>query len=304
MPVKGRDAVLALMVSLVAACAAPAASPPAAVPTAAPRSIPLGEQHLLTSAILGDTREINVWVPPGIAEGRAPGAVIYLVDGALDQDFKHIAGLGELCALSWTCETALIVGIQTKDRQHELTPAATDPRFAQGFPQAGGAADFRRFIAEEVRPFVEARYPAAPRSALIGESLAGLFVVDTMLEAPTLFDDYIAISPSLWWDGGRVAAEASAKLTAPQLESRRLYMAIANEGGTMQAGVETLRAAIAAAPEVFAFIFSDRSASETHATIYHGEALAAFRRLYPMPPWEGETPWWMTADGAPPPPAE
>ncbi|WP_368067547.1 alpha/beta hydrolase-fold protein [Hyphomonas sp.] len=104
---------------------------------------------------------MNVWVQPGITEGRAPGAVVCLPGGGLDQDFRHIAALGELCALSWTCETTLIVGIQTKDRQHELTPAATDPRFAEGFPAAGGAADFRRFIIEEVRAFVEARYPAA-----------------------------------------------------------------------------------------------------------------------------------------------
>jgi uncharacterized protein len=302
MAVRGRCALLALMAGLLAACATP---PPEESPTAPPTPIALGEQHLLASAILGDTREINVWVPPGVAEGRAPGAVVYLIDGALDQDFKHIAGLGELCALSWTCETTLIVGIQTKDRQHELTPAATDPRFVDGFPQAGGAADFRRFIAEEVRPFVEARYPSAPRTVLMGESLAGLFITDTFLEHPRLFDDYIAISPSLWWDAGRLAAEAPAKLAAPGFEGRRLYMAIANEGGTMQAGVDTLRAAFAASePAVFEFIFSDRSASETHATIYHGEALAAFRRLYPMPPWEGEAPWWMTPDGAPPPPAE
>lgn len=278
----------ALLFSLalsVSACATSA--PPAA--TAAPTAITLGEQYLIASAVLGDTREINVWVPPGITEARAPGAVIYLVDGALDQDFKHIAGLGELCALSWTCETTLIVGIQTKDRQRELTPAATDPRF----------------IAEEVRPFIEARYPGAPRAALMGESLAGQFVADTLLEQPGLFDDYIAISPSLWWDGGRLAAGAMPKLSARPLAGRRFYMAIANEGGTMQAGVDTLRAAIAAAaPEGFEFIFSDRSASETHATICHGEALGAFRRLYPMPPREGETPWWMIADGAPPPPAE
>jgi predicted alpha/beta superfamily hydrolase len=282
-----------------------AASPPPPQKAAiTPTLIPLGEQHLLTSAILGDTREINVWVPPGIAEGRTPGAVIYLLDGALDQDFKHIAGLGELCALSWTCETTLIVGIQTKDRQHELTPAATDPRFIEGFPQAGGAGAFRRFIAEEVRPLIEGRYPAAPRTVLMGESLAGLFVIDTMLETPALFDDYVAISPSLWWDAGHLSQEAPARLAGAQPEGRRLYLAIADEGGAMQAGVDAMRAAIgAAAPEGFEFIFSDRSASETHATIYHGEALAALRRLYPMPPGEGEAPWWMMPDGAPPQPA-
>jgi len=299
---RGGFSFLVLTIFLLCGCAV---SPPLPHTADAPTPIRLGEQHLLTSVLLGDTREINVWVPPGIAEGRMPGAVIYLIDGALDQDFKHIAGLGELCALSWTCETTLIVGIQTKDRQRELTPAATDPRFIAGFPQAGGAADFRRFLAEEVRPFIDARYPGAPRTVLMGESLAGLFVIDTLLETPTLFDDYVAISPSLWWDAGRIAAGAPAKLAGPGREGRRLYMAIANEGGPMQAGVNTLRAAIAAAaPDGFEFIFSDRSASETHATIYHGEALAALRRLYPMPPWEGEAPWWMIPDGAPPQPAE
>lgn len=299
-----KQVIIALTLSLLTACATPTPLP-APAPAAAPTPILLGEQHLLPSTILGDTREINVWVPPGIAQGRAPGAVVYLLDGGLDQDFRHIAGLGELCALSWTCETTLIVGIQTKDRQHELTPAATDPRFVEGFPAAGAAADFRRFIIEEVRPFVEARYAGAPRTALMGESLAGLFVTDTLLDAPTLFDDYIAISPSLWWDAGRIARNAPSKLAGQGFEGRRVYMALADEGGTMQAGVDALRVAIEVAPPPgLEFAFANRSASETHATIYHGEALAAFRRLYPMPPWEGETPWWMSPDGVPSPPTD
>lgn len=295
-----RAAALTLSAFLITACATPAPPAAAQAQSVAVRPIALGTSYTLQSEILGDDREINIWAPPGFEEGRKPGAILYVLDGALDQDFKHIAGLGELCALSWTCETTIIVGMQTKDRQHELTPAAADPRFRNGFPQAGGAADFRRFIAEEVRPFVEARYDPAPRNALIGESLAGLFVVDTLLDAPTLFDDYIAISPSLWWDAGRVAAEAPAKLAAPALSGRRLYMAMADEGGTMEQGIAALRAAIAAsAPQGFSLNFSDRRATETHATIYHGEALAALRTLYPMPPWEGETPWWMTPDGTP-----
>jgi uncharacterized protein len=292
--------VLAGFLALLAACTAPL-SAAAQDRTTGVKSINIGISYTLDSAVLGDKREINIWAPPGIEEGRAPGAVVYLVDGGLDQDFRHIVGLGELCALSWTCETTIIVGIQTKDRQHELTPPATDPRFIEGFPQAGGAADFRRFIAEEVRPFVEERYPPAPRTALIGESLAGLFVADTLLEAPELFDDFIAISPSLWWDGGRTAAAAPQKLAAGDLAGRRLYLAVANEGGTMQAGIDTFRAALAsAAQDGFEFMYSDRSATETHATIFHGEALAAFRRFYALPPWEGETPWWMTEDGVPP----
>ncbi len=290
---------LALTAALLAACATPTPPlSPAAIE--APTILPLGEQHLLASAILGDTREINVWLPSGYAEGREIGAVIYVLDGGADQDFPHIAGLGQLGALSWTYETFIIVGIQTKDRQHELTPAATDPRFVQGFPQAGGAPAFRRFLAEEVRPFIEARYRTGKRTALMGESLAGLFVTDTLLEQPELFDDYIAVSPSLWWDAGRIAAQAPAKLAGRGLGGRRFYMAMADEGGTMEAGIASLRTAIeTAAPAGFEFVWADRSASETHATIYHGEALAAFRRLYPLPPWERDAPWWMSPEGTP-----
>ena len=83
---------------------------------AAPAPIVIGESYQLDSAILGDTREINVWVPPGYTDGREIGGVVYVLDGALDQDFEHIAGLGQLGALSWTYETLLIVGVQTKDR--------------------------------------------------------------------------------------------------------------------------------------------------------------------------------------------
>ena len=37
------------------------------------------------------------------------------------------------------------------------------------------------------------------KKGLVGESLAGLFVV-TFLVKPDLFDFYIAMDPSLWWN--------------------------------------------------------------------------------------------------------
>ncbi|MEX1251285.1 MAG: hypothetical protein WEA77_08845 [Hyphomonas sp.] len=138
-----------------------------------------------------------------------------------------------------------------------------------------------------------------------GESLAGLFVTDTLPDAPTLFDDYIAISPSLWWGAGRIARNAPSKLAGQGFEGRRVYMALAHEGAALQAGVDALRIALEVAPPLgLEFAFANRTASETHATICPGEALAAFRCLYPMPPWEGETPWWMSPDGVPSAPTD
>jgi len=263
------------------------------------RQIVLGETHVLQSRVMGDDRQINVWLPPSHGEADRRFNVVYVLDGALDQDFIHIAGLGQLGALSWTYEQLIIVGVQTRTRIAELTPPATDARYQSAFPNAGGSAQFRRFLAEEVIPFVEHRYQTGQRRALMGESLAGLFVIDTLLSEPALFNDYVAISPSLWWDDRRFASNAPTMLARHVASGRRLYLAVANEGGTMQDGVNRLRAAITAAPRGVSMLYSDRSAMETHATILHPAALDALRWLYPMPPYAGETPWYMIEGASP-----
>lgn len=285
---------------LIAACSETAAPPSPATSNVDATPIVIGESWTLSSAILSDEREINVWKPADYEQGREIRGVLYVLDGAMDQDFQHIAGLGQLGALSWTYEALLVVGVQTRERRYELTPPPQDERFRKGFPEAGGAPEFRRFLEEELQPFVEARYRTGERKALIGESLAGLFVVDTALNAPSAFDDYIAISPSLWWDGGRMASLAAASLAGERPPGRRLYLAIGDEGGVMQEAMDELVAALEAAPGAFDWRYSDKSESETHATIYHGAALDALRWLYETPWPDVETPWWMTRDGQPP----
>lgn len=285
---------------LLAACASTEATEaPAQNVDATP--ITLGESHTIQSSVLGDAREINVWLPPAYGEEGRRFSVLYVIDGALDQDFVHIAGLGQLGALSWQYEQLIVVGVQTRTRIHELTPPAHDARYQSAFPNSGGAADFRRFLESEVIPFVEGRYHTGPRRAIMGESLAGLFIVDTLLTQPMLFNDYIAISPSMWWDDRALARQSGDLLTRNDVRERRLYLAIANEGGTMQDGVDRFRQALAASSSRVELHYSNRSAAETHSTIYHGAALDALRTLYPTPPYDyGPTPWYMT-DGASPP---
>jgi uncharacterized protein len=263
----------------------------------------LGTRFTLDSQVLHEAREVNVWLPPDYETSGERYDVLYLLDGGAAQDFPHIAGLGQLGALSWTYRSLIIVGVASVDRKAELTPPARSARFQKGFPQAGGAARFREFLAREVRPFVEARFRTGPRRAVMGESLAGLFVVDTFLEAPDTFDDYVAVSPSLWWDEQRLAAEAPALLSKHGESKRRLYLAVGDEGGTMRAAVDALvKALVAAPPKGLAWHFDDRARSETHATIYHPAALAALRWLYALPAEDdgGQDPWFMTVDQPPP----
>lgn len=270
-------------------------------PVAAP--LVIGETFAFPSGIMGEAREINVWVPPSYAEGDRRYPVLYLIDGARDQDFHHISGLAQVATINGAYREMIVVGIGTKVRITELTPTPTDPRFVRGFPTAGQAERFRNHIATEVIPFIEGRYRTDEQRAIIGESLAGLFVVDTYLKSPNLFDDYIAASPSMWWDGERLAAAAPRLLARHDATPRRLYLTMGDEGATMQAAMDTLLLALREhRPAGLALTWVDRRTSETHSTIFHGAAADALEQYfaYAEPYEPGPYPWWMTPSGQPP----
>ncbi|MEH6641325.1 MULTISPECIES: alpha/beta hydrolase-fold protein [Halomonadaceae] len=68
-------------------------------------------------------------------------------------------------------------------------------------PQAG-AERFLAFIEEHLKPEINRRFALdSDQEAILGHSLGGLFVLHVLLNQPASFDNYIAISPSLWWYG-------------------------------------------------------------------------------------------------------
>lgn len=86
-------------------------------------------------------------------------------------------------------------------------PAPADGDGTPAAPQTGGAPAFLRFLTGAVRAAVEGRYPVdAGRRVLMGHSLAGLFVVHALLAEPGAFSDFVAVSPSLWWNRPWLAA--------------------------------------------------------------------------------------------------
>jgi hypothetical protein len=258
--------------------------------------ISIGTSHSIESRHLGGPRTISIRLPAGYAQQphrRWP--VLYLLDGGVEQDFPHIAGIAQHADISWTFEPFILVGIESVRRPYELTFPASDERYGERQRPNGGSEAMRAFLREEVRPFVEARVRASGEDILMGESLAGLFVVETLLRAPDLFDSWIAISPSLWWNRASLVADAPLLLARHGAEPRRLYLTVGNEGGTHGAAIARFVDALDAhAPAGLDWRFVDRSRAETHASIYHAAALDALRSLYPMPYREGfspETPW-------------
>jgi predicted alpha/beta superfamily hydrolase len=159
---------------------------------------------------------------------------------------------------------AIVVGIETKDRRRELVGPTRDPELLKKYPTAGSSAAFRDFVRDEVKPLVERGYRTDGRDAVIGESLAGLFIVETYMVEPQLFDAYAAIDPSLWWDKEALSKTAAARIGAPQ-KGRSLYLAMAKEQAAEPAAMHRLLARLRAVGVPLCFA---ARTDLTHATIY------------------------------------
>lgn len=249
-------------------------APPASEAT----EIILGMSHDLVSTPLAEHRTVNVVLPASYAS--EPGRsypVLYLIDGGVKQDLLHIAGVVRTGAVWGRSAEAIVVGIETKDRRRELTGVTRDQKLLERFPTAGSSARFRDFIRTEVRPLVDSRYRTSGRNVVLGESLAGLFIVETYLRDPALFDGYGAIDPSLWWDGASLSKTAEDSVGAAQ-KGRSLYLAIAKEQSEDPAASQRVTAAVLAKKlPLCATVRPD----QTHATIYQQVAVQALQYLLP-----------------------
>lgn len=271
------------------------------------KPISIGQSFTLKSIALDDDREINISLPfsyNSAPNGETSYSVLYVIDGGLQQDFLHISGLGSLASVSpYIFQELIVVGISTNNRLFETTALNNDPRYDKPKGHLGGSDKFRDHIQQEVVPFIEKNYRTNNRRAVIGESLAGLFIVETFLKTPNLFTDYISISPSLWYDDRALSKNAIARLKSNDFTNRKLYLSMANEGGTMQTGLDELISAIQQVkPRGLDWKYVGRQDSEFHWTIYHGAALDALRWLFPksLPEYD-DTPAWYLVEGANPP---
>ncbi|HEX4910360.1 MAG TPA: alpha/beta hydrolase-fold protein [Permianibacter sp.] len=246
--------------------------------------VTIGTSYRIDSALLKQQRPLHVYLPPSYAEGKQRYPVLYLLDGGVQQDFLHVAGVASLAADYRNIREFIVVGIETLDRYHELVHPSEVGLERERLPTAGGSQKFRAFLASELLPFVQQQFRVTDESVLMGESAAGLFVMETFLQQPDLFQGYVAISPSLWWNQQSLAATAPGFSKRADYRNKRLYLSIADEGGTMQDGMNQLVNALKAeAPAGLQWQYRPMP-QENHGTIYHPAVLDAVRTLFAIQP--------------------
>lgn len=256
---------------------APAVSAAATAGKSEPLAI--GDTFTLESAVLHEKRRINVYASPLPPGPNAPARVfLYMPDGGIAEDFLHVAGLVQVGTANGTMRPTLLIGIENTERKRDMTGPTDDEEDKKIAPHVGGSAAFRQFLRQELMPEITRRYGQAARKAIVGESLAGLFVVETLLREPDLFDTYIAFDPSLWWNRSRLVADAPALLGAGSRSGKAVFIASSGQP-ELAAAARKLDATIEDAHVAGLSHTYEPFPQETHATIYHPAALRAFRAM-------------------------
>jgi predicted alpha/beta superfamily hydrolase len=177
------------------------------------------------SKILGNTREVTVYLPAGYDERddrRYP--VLYMQDGQNLFDAQRAYVPGQHWRLQEAADAAIgertaapmiIVGVDHAGvgRMDEYTPTR-DPKH-----KGGGKADtYARMLLEELKPMIDARYRTVPEDTAVGgSSLGGLVSIYLALKHPDVFRGAIVMSPSVWWSGRSILNEVDAATARPRV---------------------------------------------------------------------------------------
>ncbi len=162
--------------------------------------IPKHKTFTIKSKHVKESRVINVWTPPEYQLSNDSLPVLYMPDGGIKEDFPHIANTLFALIKAKKIAPIILVGIENTKRQRDLTGPTEVEKDKEIAAETGKSADFRAFLLEELVPEINKTHRTTAQKGLIGESLAGLFVMETFLLKPDAFNFYISFDPSLWWN--------------------------------------------------------------------------------------------------------
>ena len=249
----------------------------------------LGIIEEIQSKQLSEKRTLNIYLPDGYNKSDTiKYPVIYVLDGSADEDFIHVAGLVQFNSFPWVNRVpkSIVVGIANVNRQRDFTYPTTVEEDKKRFPATGHSDKFIAFIEKELQPFVEKNYNTNTSKTIIGESLGGLLAAEILLKKPTLFDKYIIVSPSLWWDNGSLLNQTSAIFQNSFTKKTSVYIGVGKEGlaptttpHSMITDANVLADKIQQTKSKSVNVYFDYLPQEDHATISHQALYNAFRIL-------------------------
>ena len=251
----------------------------------------LGTIDEIHSKILAEKRILNIYLPYGYSKNDTISyPVTYLLDGSADEDFIHVVGLYQFNNFPWIDRVpkSIVVGIANVDRKRDFlypTKIAEDQKRNK---TSGNSAKFISFIETELQPYIEKKFRTNNSKTIIGQSAGGLLATEILLKKPHLFNKYVIISPSLWWDNGSLLSEKSEIYLENYERYIDVYIGVGKEGlapteipHVMEVDANLLFEKLKSSKNKYLKVNFDYLPQENHATITHQAIFNALRILYP-----------------------
>ncbi|WP_018622141.1 alpha/beta hydrolase [Spirosoma luteum] len=189
------------------------------------------------SKLLNEERKVYVHCPKADStDGNNRFPVLYVLDG--DNHFELLAQYVDYLSRPdvLAMPRIIVIGIPNTKRTRDLTPTNSLLNYegkpdSSSYQGSGGNEKFLQFIKSELMPMIEKTYQTAPYKILAGHSFGGIASLNCLLTHPEMFEAYIAVSPSLWWDKEYVLKLTDEKLKNGSTLSKMLFYSDGNEGG-------------------------------------------------------------------------
>lgn len=240
----------------------------------------IGEIRTIESKHLNETRTLNIYLPGNYHPDSVAHQTMYLLDGSAHEDFLHIVGLVQFFDLQLNAPPTIVVGIANVDRKRDFTFHTEDAELKEQFPTTGGSANFMAFMEEELQPFIRKNYNVSEERILIGQSLGGLMASEFLLKSPQLFDKYLIVSPSLWWDNESMYNRMDTLINEQSFENTEVIISVGQEHPMMIKEAAGLYQSLALAEKDNLKVHYRFFEKEDHATILHASIYEAFKILY------------------------
>lgn len=202
----------------------------------------IGVIDTIYSKTLNEKRVINVYLPEEYnPKDTLKYPVIYLLDGSKDEDFIHVAGLIQYLSFPWINQVkpSIVIGIANIDRRRDFTFPTTIDKDKKDFPTTGASEKFISFIENELQPFVVQKFKTSDKKTLIGQSLGGLLATEVLIQKPYLFNNYIIVSPSIWWNKQSIL-KLKPEFSKQKNTKINVHISVGKEGDVMVSDAKAL----------------------------------------------------------------
>ena len=266
-------------------------------------TLPNTQVHSMHSNETGADYQLFIATPPNYRSGKKY-PVVYMLDA--DYSFALTRNVARHFIERNKLPEMILVGIaypgaaedmevyktnRKRDYTPSLTPISTADT-ADGSAKQGGAVPFRNFIADEVIPYISMNFPASSDRTFIGHSYGGLFGTYVLLTEPELFQRYIIVSPSLWFDNRmimRIEKQTAKRRVKDRRSPRQVFFAI----GSLETRSETGAPMVDELKQLYSRLRDRRDPGlqlglrvyqdESHASIFPSAVTGGLLAVFPTP---------------------